>query len=255
MTAALGAAFACALLFAPSPDGRVGSGDRVLRAQSTGAPVLGKTVVVRRVKGRVRVRGPGKGRGFVTLRKAREIPVGSQLDTRGGTVKVVSARDTLGGTQSGRFAAGIFQVLQSRQSSAKGLTTMRLRGSLSGCKSSQASGASAESSRRRKRRRVRRGRANTNGRWKVPAKRASGTSKGTAWVTTDRCTRTDVIVKRGEVKVRDLPNQKSELIGAGEGYGACSSSEASSAARRRRARSRGRFRACGRYSAATVRGG
>ena len=58
---------------------------------------------------------PGlKGVRFVPITEARQIPVGSLLDTRKGTVRLTSARDSKGTTQNGDFAAGVFQVLQSR---------------------------------------------------------------------------------------------------------------------------------------------
>ena len=63
------------------------------------------------------------------LTRDRQIPVGSFLDTKRGTVELVSATDSGSKTQSGRFNAGLFQVLQSRKRSAKGLTELRLKGS------------------------------------------------------------------------------------------------------------------------------
>ena len=63
------------------------------------------------------------------ITEARQIPVGSLLDTRKGTVRLTSARDSKGTTQNGDFAAGVFQVLQSRAAKAKGLTELRLKGS------------------------------------------------------------------------------------------------------------------------------
>jgi hypothetical protein len=63
------------------------------------APKLGKAVNVAPVSGEVFVKLPAgaaraaqvKGRGFIPLRQARQIPVGSLLDTRRGTVRLVSA--------------------------------------------------------------------------------------------------------------------------------------------------------------------
>ena len=63
------------------------------------------------------------------LTEARQIPVGSFLDTKRGTVELVSATGSGSKTQSGKFNAGLFQVLQSRNRSAKGLTELRLKGS------------------------------------------------------------------------------------------------------------------------------
>src|SRR5207249_4141140 len=109
---------------------------RVLRfRQSAAPPTLGKTVSVAAVRGKVLVKLPPgtsapaaqtKGNGFVPLTQARLIPVGSQLDVRRGTVRLTTAANDRGGTQSGEFTAGIFQVLQTRKS--PGLSNLRLTG-------------------------------------------------------------------------------------------------------------------------------
>ena len=109
------------------------------------APVVGVAVNVRVVRGKVLLKLPvgvasasartsQKGTSFVPLEQARQIPVGSLLDTRRGTVRLTSARDTRGTTQTGDFASGIFQVKQSKKRTAKGLTEIVLKGgSFSGC--------------------------------------------------------------------------------------------------------------------------
>ena len=58
------------------------------------------------------------------LTEARQIPIGSFLDTRDGILALRTARNDAGVEQPGRFAAGLFQVLQSRRQSAKGLTEL-----------------------------------------------------------------------------------------------------------------------------------
>src|SRR6185503_2099766 len=107
-------------------------------------PVLGKTVTANVVKGDVRIKLPPgsagarasqKGGGFVPLTEARTIPVKSILDTRKGTVALRSAKTQAGKTQSGQFTAGVFQVLQSRKRSEKGLTELALKGSAAQFKS------------------------------------------------------------------------------------------------------------------------
>ena len=56
---------------------------------------------------------PIKGRVFVPLEEVRQLPVGSFVDTRFGTVRLKSARSRKGRKQAGRFTAGVFQVRQS----------------------------------------------------------------------------------------------------------------------------------------------
>ncbi len=100
-------------------------------------PVLGKAVSASVVSGEVLIAVPAagsagasqKGVRFVPLTADRQVPVGSVLDTRKGTVRVVSARNSAGATQAGQFSAGVFQVLQSRARRTRGLTELRLKGS------------------------------------------------------------------------------------------------------------------------------
>ena len=99
-----------------------------LPSSSLPAPVLGRSVNAFPRSGTVFVSLPPgaaraaqvKGRRFVPLQEARQIPVGSLLDTRKGRVTLESAQDSAGNTQSGDFNGGVFQVLQSRKASARG---------------------------------------------------------------------------------------------------------------------------------------
>ena len=104
-------------------------------------PVQGVVVNVAEVSGTVLVglqaeatgaRGSAhasqKGIKFVPLSEAKQIPVGSFLDTRKGTVDLQSAANRSGKRQTGRFRSGLFQVRQSRKRSARGLTDLVLKG-------------------------------------------------------------------------------------------------------------------------------
>ena len=189
------------------------------------APVLGRTVNVEVVKGQVLVSPPPgaartaatvrglKGRTFVPLREARSLPVGSMLDTRRGTVRLTSARDTRGAVQSGSFSAGVFQVLQARN--AGGLTELRLKGaSFRACgRSGKRASASA---RRVSRRRIRRLRANARGRFRTRGRYSAATVRGTIWTMTDRCDGTLTKVSRGSVVVRDLRRRRNVTVRAGK---------------------------------------
>jgi sugar lactone lactonase YvrE len=201
-------------------------------------PVLGRAVNVQVLKGEVLVSVPPgsarsgtrsrasqvKGRRFVSLKEARQIPVGSLLDTRRGTVRLTSATNTRGGIQSGDFTSGIFQVLQSRSRRSRGLTELRLKGSSFGrCASGRAGSAAravadAAARRRLSRRTVRRLRSNARGRFRTRGRYSAATVRGTEWTTADRCDGTLTTVKRGEVVVRDLRRKKTIRIKAGKRY-------------------------------------
>ena len=84
-------------------------------------PVPGKAVNVDVVSGHVLVKVPG-GK-FVPLTNATQIPVGSQLDTTKGRVKLTSAATKAGKTQASDFYDGIFQIKQSVPKTPGALTT------------------------------------------------------------------------------------------------------------------------------------
>jgi hypothetical protein len=192
-------------------------------------PVLGRAVNVRTVRGRVFVRVPARrsraaanisqtrGSRFVPLRAGRQIPVGSLLDTRRGTVRLTSATTRAGRTQTSDFSAGIFSVVQSRRRSARGLTELRLSGGNFRRSCRARSSALAQTS-ATSRRRVRRLRARGRGRFRTRGRHASATVRGTTWATEDRCDGTLVSVSRGRVDVRDFRRRRTIRLRAGRRY-------------------------------------
>jgi hypothetical protein len=190
-------------------------------------PAIGEDVNIQAASGRVLVGIPSaaaraagarvsqKGLTFVPLEQARQVPVGSFLDTRRGTVEMVSATGSGRRTQSGKFSQGLFQVLQARSRRAKGLTELRLKGaSFSRCRARGGRAGAAQLSRRS----IRRLRANARGRFRTRGRNSSATVRGTIWTTTDRCDGTLTTVKRGRVVVRDLRRRKNITLTAGKSY-------------------------------------
>jgi hypothetical protein len=193
-------------------------------------PVVGKMANVEPVKGTVLVgipagkssaggaaRASQKGLRFVPLEEARQIPIGSFMNTRKGTVRLqnaVGAATTK--TQQGNFGGGLFQVLQSRKKRAKGLTDLVLKGGkFNNCKPKRRSRpARAALSRRR----LRRLRANAKGRYRTRGRYSAATVRGTKWTVTDRCDGTLTKVSRGKVAVRDFRRKRTILLRAGKSY-------------------------------------
>ena len=157
-----------------------------------------------------------KGINFVPLSEAQQIPVGSFLDTRKGTVGLQSAANRAGARQTGKFLEGLFQVRQSKKRSARGLTDLILKGSsFSRCgRAGRGRGATASLSRRR----IRRLRANAQGRFRTSGRNSSATVRGTIWDVTDRCDGTLTHVKRGKVIVRDFRRKKNITVTTGKSY-------------------------------------
>jgi hypothetical protein len=106
------------------------------------APVLGKTVNASPVTGVVYVKAPtGKsldesgdlivgaadpGAGFVRLTAATQIPIGSEVNSLHGSLKLVTATAKQHKTQTGTFGGGIFKVAQATRGESKGLVTLSL---------------------------------------------------------------------------------------------------------------------------------
>jgi hypothetical protein len=180
-------------------------------------PKLGTSVNVAAVRGTVLVATPTSQNRltFVPLSQVRQIPVGSFLDTRKGAVGLISAKDTNGTTQAGEFSDGLFQVLQSRKRSAKGLTDLVLKGKLNSCVT-RTRGRRARAS--LSRRALRRLRGNAKGRFRTTGRYSAATVRGTKWTVTDRCDSTLTKVTRGNIAVRDFGRKKTVLVRAGKSY-------------------------------------
>ena len=189
-------------------------------------PVLGRQINVAPVKGRVRIalprrRGRGaarasqKGLRFVRLREARQIPVGSFLDTRKGTVRLQSARNRRGTRQTGTFNGGLFKSLQSRKRRLKGLTTLSLSSKFKSCVR-RGKGAQAQTA--LSRRRLRRLRGSARGRFRTRGRYSAATVRGTKWGVIDRCDNTLTRVSSGRVAVRDFRRKKTIIVRAGKSY-------------------------------------
>jgi hypothetical protein len=196
---------ACPTTFAQTPNGCPAAFPR---------PVVGELVVTSVVSGEVTIKLPD-GSGFIPLSDAQEIPVGSIIDARRGTVRLTSARDSAGNTQTGDFSGGIFKLRQSRKRSERGLTDLVLRGgSFKGCGAASGKRASASLSRRA----IRRLRANAQGRFRTSGRNSSATVRGTRWEIIDRCDGTLTRVRRGSVVVRDFGKKKNVVVKARKSY-------------------------------------
>src|SRR3954447_1777328 len=169
-------------------------------------PVQGKSVVVGKVSGTIRIRlRNGK---FRTLRADQSIPLGSTIDATKGRVRLTSAAGG-GKTQTADFYKGQFKITQTR--GKKPVTQLELNGTLSCGKARKASAA-------RKRKKVRSLWGDGHGRFRTKGRRAAATVRGTKWLTTDTCDSTKITVKRGVVQVRDFAKRKNVTVKQGHSY-------------------------------------
>jgi hypothetical protein len=186
-------------------------------------PTQGSTVNAVPEKGKVFVKlpagasGNGKASGFVPLESlGQQLPVGSTLDTRKGTVRLTSAANSSGKTQDGDFSKGLFNISQGRKNP---LTTVSMTGGgLGACSKLPKGGAPKADAGAAKRGRRRTLFSNVHGRFRTRGRNSAATVRGTRFTVTDTCKGTLTQVKSGTVKVRDFWLRKTRTVKAGHSY-------------------------------------
>lgn len=179
------------------------------------APKLGKALAVATAKGTVRVKRRGSNRWF-SLTDADSIPVGSTIDTRRGRVALSSALDRNGKVQTAHFWGGVFKVGQSR--SGRGMTDIAVLGRRPSCAK-----VAKKASISRKRKRRSRGGAklwakDKRGRFRTRGSNSVATTRGTFWLTQERCKGTLTKVYEGAVSVRNRKTGRRVTVRAGKSY-------------------------------------
>jgi len=194
------------------------------------APVSGHVYIelppgamLSRVYGPLARRSVSKGQGFIPLTQARQIPVGSILDTTGGTVSITAAASSKRGqTYSGEFTAGVFTYLQNRRD--KGLSELDLRNTKTRAAVCASVGKGASFARAAKAKKL----ANAvlgllkgsdhGGRFSTSGAYSSATVRGTQYSVANTCLGTLTEVTRGSVDVDYFRRHKSILVQAGHAF-------------------------------------
>ncbi len=170
-----------------------------------GGPVFHKTVVVKAISGKVRVRRPGSN-DFVDLTGSEGIPLGSTVDTLAGVVELTSVPKAGGKPQAGRFYEGVFKVTQPGS-----VTNLALTEPLASCRGG---GRSAAATKKKQRHLW----GDGKGSFRTAGKYSSATVRGTKWLVKDSCAGTLTRVVRGTVTVRDKVRGKTVVVSAGKSY-------------------------------------
>jgi streptogramin lyase len=173
-------------------------------------------VVVAEPTGRVRFKPPG-GRWRRLAGTGAELPVGTALDTRRGTIRLTSAARN-GDKQAGTFGGGVLQVRQPRR--ARGRVDLYLRGgNFAACTRATAGRRGGRVASAASTRRVRRlwGR-DSGGSFRSHGRHSHATVRGTRWLTEDRCDGTLTRVTEGAVVVRDFARHRRVVVRAGHSY-------------------------------------
>jgi hypothetical protein len=179
------------------------------------AAVIGSTIIVAPGQGKVLVRKPGTSQ-FKRLDEPKRLPVGTTIDATQGRLRLVSAIDAFGTTQTAHFWGGRFTV---GQSTVDGMTSLKLAGGdFSRCPAT--AGASAVGRETPVSHRVVRSlwARDNHGRFRTFGHNSVATARGTNWVTRDRCDGTLTRVLAGAVSVRDRARGRTVLVRAGHGY-------------------------------------
>jgi hypothetical protein len=207
-------------------------------------PVLGRAVDIKPISGLVLIRLPNhpardsahvighlglaKGQGFIPLTEARQLPTGSQIDARLGTLQLISATGKAHRTQAGIFGGALFGFAQDRRGLNKGLTTLSLledafpgAPSTSSCPTRPAAdrlplSAHSAAVTRKVLQTLRA--SDHGGRFRTRGRYAAATVRGTAWTMSDRCDGTLTTVNRGTVAVSDFVRHVTILVRQGHHY-------------------------------------
>ena len=153
-----------------------------------------------------------KGQGFIPLTEARQLPIGTQVDARRGTLKIATATSHRGKTQIRVSSSGLFKLTQTRRGFHKGLTTLSLlEGAFPGAPSYASCTAKAPTPTATSRgltsptstscSRDGRGQFRTRGRY------SAGTVQGTVWDTIDRSRAPSPSAPRHRLSTRLPPPQ------------------------------------------------
>jgi hypothetical protein len=196
-------------------------------------PVAGSLAVIR-AAGPFQLRLPDGPRYF-NLQGSIKFPVGSTIDPEAGTVRLTAATRASGGRQRIDVAQGAFRIRQ--RTGRRPRTELSLAGPRPRCNSSPSARASgildAPSSRsilvdaKPPRRRSRPQRVEVRG----PHSEAS--TRGTKWLTEERCDGTLTTVLSGSVRVHDIGRDRDVIVRPGRPYLAAPRSASGSSSRMR----------------------
>jgi len=163
------------------------------------AAALGKTVVIRPLRGKVYVRRPGATPTELSAPAA--VTVGSEIDVRKGRVRLTAAATGGKAAHRAEFFGGMFVVTQAND----GVVELALSERLGSCAKKTGT-------------RVRQLWGDGKGRFRTRGRNAVVTVRGTRWLVQDSCDGTLARVSQGVVSVRDTVKRKTFLVRAGRKY-------------------------------------
>jgi hypothetical protein len=173
-----------------------------IRAEVIGPqPEFHKSVVLRPVSGKVRVKLKGASR-FVDLSAIDDVPLGSTVDTKQGRVELASVPSRGGAVEKIQLYDGMFHVAQKGS-----ITELALSESLGSC------GRARTAAKKPKSRKLW---GDGKGKFRTKGQYSAATIRGTWWLVQDSCAGTLTRVTQGSVVVR--AGRKSVVVRAGKRY-------------------------------------
>ena len=203
---------------ASAPTLTIGPSDPIAPLPPAG-PALSRSAVTAVLSGKVLIKVPGSS-VLQPLHASRNIPMGSLIDADHGTVRVTTALDRAGRTQSASLWGGSFVLHQTAQ---RGMTTFTVAGRsscaartshdlttmLAGTHAKKHPHTTAASSLWAH---------DNHGQYSTRGNNSVATVRGTWWETVNTCSGTLTRVKHGLVSVRDLRRHRTVLVRAGHSY-------------------------------------
>ncbi len=151
---------------------------------------------------------------FVPLSGSSTIPDGSEVDATNGRV-VITVTTPSGKTVSAEVYGGRFRLHQDSSGVARFILTLPLTGCPRGPLPHGAAASAAKHSGAKARHLWV---SEAGGSWGTNGRYVSTTVEGTIWLTIDECSRSEVKVAAGKVKVLDLVRRKTKTVSAGGSY-------------------------------------
>jgi streptogramin lyase len=199
-----------------SPTLTIGPSDPVL---PPAPPVLRRSAVTAVLSGKVLVKVPGSS-VLQPLHASRNIPMGSLIDADDGTVRVTTALNRAGQTQSASVWGGSFVLNQTAQ---RGMTTFTVAGRLT-CPARRSHAdvatmlAGAHPKKHPHTATPSLWAHDNNGQYSTRGNNSVATVRGTWWETVNTCSGTLTRVRKGLVSVRNLRRHRTVLVRAGHSY-------------------------------------
>jgi hypothetical protein len=187
------------------------AGTTQIRASAAGpgapgpVPRFHKTVVVRPISGKVRVRLKGS-KTFTDLAAIDDIPLDATIDVKKGRIELASVPSRTAAAEKVQLYGGWFQVRQ-----PQAITEFKLNESLASCKKKSARTAAAKP-------KTRKLWGDGKGKFRTRGQYGAATIRGTKWLVQDSCAGTQVRVTQGSVLVRDDVRKKNVVVRKGKRY-------------------------------------